>query len=76
MILAYVFISITAIMLFFNLALNVAKRRFLQLAANAALLSILSILAAYMLYSGYIYTAAGTISFNPFSLFFILVFTL
>ncbi len=76
MILAYVFISITAIMLFFNLALNVAKRRFLQLAANAALLSILSILAAYMLYSGYIYTAAGTISFNPFSLFFILIFTL
>jgi NADH-quinone oxidoreductase subunit N len=76
MILAYVFISITAIMLFFNLALNVAKRRSLQLAANAALLSILSMLAAYMLYSGYIYTAAGTISFNPFSLFFILVFTL
>ena len=76
MILAYVFISVTAIMLFFNLALNLTKRRSLQFAANAALLSILSVLAAYMLYSGYMYTAAGTISFNPFSIFFILIFTI
>lgn len=59
-----------------NVAVRIADLRKVQFAYNSAMLAALSGILAYMLFTGYSALRLGFLSFNPFSLFLGLIFSL
>ncbi len=69
------FIVAFALLIAGNIAIRIAGLRRLQFAYNSAFLAMLSAMLAYMLLTGYSAVRLGFLSFNPFSLFVGLLFS-
>ena len=76
MIFVLVFLTVSAMLLIGNLALGVLEKKSVQLAYNILFLIILAGLALAGLAYGMETTFLNVISINPFSLFFILIFSM
>lgn len=70
-----IFLALVALLVFGNIIAAIANNKKAHFAFNVVLLSALAAVEAYLLYSNVSLTAFNLISINPFSLFFMLIFT-
>lgn len=74
---AYIFLGLVAFLLSVNMLVRLSDRKKVQFNFNLTLLAALSVAISYMLYTqASITLIRGLVSINPFSLFFMLLFTL